>query len=704
MAQPPTSIGAGTRLALPAILTLAAVARSRSLPDVFFEGRVLPIGNDSAYHLWRIEEAVHGALAPPRFDPFLNAPDGAAMPWPDGFDFLIALVARVFAGADASRLDVQLAAFAVVLLLGLLSVLAVWALARHIAGGFAALGAATIAAVLPGFTSQATIGIVDHHVCEMLFPPLALLFILRARTRPGARSVALHGVLAGLSLAATWHTVLAAMLHVSIVCGAAFAGAAASVWRSARGSARALEARRTLLVTALALVTATSLVVPDAISRGGWVFFATSLLQPAAFAAAGVIFATLAWVAGFGGRAFFVSTAAIAVAAVAMLALVLPEIFAGLTFVGREGVLALVTESAPIWELPMDALSLASGGALVMPFALGFIAWRQRSPESVALAAMGLLAFVVFVLQLRFVTALGPPLAIALGAAIVALWRAKIHFSRGTAVLLALALLAPTAHYFVTVHWSGAEPVALYDLSSWLRKHTPSVGPRREGTRAPFTILSMWGIGNVIAYHSERPVVASAMYHGEHERGLRDALTALHGDADPNGIFERRRVRYVVVGPVFPTLERAHRRMLGLEERAARPTLHTHLYLHDGRALPNHTHPVRARSNLRLVHETPALAPGGPPKGAPYFAVFERVRGAILRGQCAGDAIVRARLALRSNLGRRFLYLEEATCVGGAFLLRVPYAGHARLEGAIGAREAILSDEDVRTGRAVEAR
>ena len=74
--------------------TIATFAALAWLPAVFINGEVVLTGHDSFYHGRRILDAVSAPLSLAQFDARIEAPEGAWIPWPWGFDMAMAAIAR----------------------------------------------------------------------------------------------------------------------------------------------------------------------------------------------------------------------------------------------------------------------------------------------------------------------------------------------------------------------------------------------------------------------------------------------------------------------------------------------------------------------------------------------------------------------------------------------------------------------------------
>lgn len=184
------------------VTIIALLTRLKPMGDVFQDYALVPFGPDTSYHLWRIVETV-AVGAPPRFDPFLNAPFGARVIWPDGFDGALGCLIRLLLGSDAERAQIEAAALLILPVLGTLGVWVSYLLARQVASRPIAMLAAGLAAMLPAHLMLAVVGRIDHHLLEAILPAISLVLICRTATsaKNDWRTVGLGGALAGIPLA-----------------------------------------------------------------------------------------------------------------------------------------------------------------------------------------------------------------------------------------------------------------------------------------------------------------------------------------------------------------------------------------------------------------------------------------------------------------------------------------------------------------------
>ena len=123
---------------------------------------------DATYHLRRAERIRDGFPTLALFDPFLNAPAGAVVPWPPLWDLALAAALRV-APSDEATGAVRAGVAALPPLVAALAALAVFALARRLWPERLdlALAAAAIGALVPADRPWTGFGRLDHTAAEL---------------------------------------------------------------------------------------------------------------------------------------------------------------------------------------------------------------------------------------------------------------------------------------------------------------------------------------------------------------------------------------------------------------------------------------------------------------------------------------------------------------------------------------------------------
>ena len=152
----------------------------RSLgPERIFpgDGTVIFSLGDAFYHARRAFVSFEQFPRVLLFDPYLNFPQGAFVPWPPLYDLALGGMARLF-GSTQSAFE-RVAAWAPVAL-GVLTLAPVYAAGRLVASRAAGVGAALLFAVLPATVLYSNVGNADHHAAQAFLGASVLALSLRA--------------------------------------------------------------------------------------------------------------------------------------------------------------------------------------------------------------------------------------------------------------------------------------------------------------------------------------------------------------------------------------------------------------------------------------------------------------------------------------------------------------------------------------------
>jgi asparagine N-glycosylation enzyme membrane subunit Stt3 len=691
---------------------------------------VFPLG-DAYYHMrraqWTLEHWPHLL----RFDPLVNYPDGAWIPWPPLHTYLIAGVARL---AGGSHRALELAGAWVPPATGALLALPVFLAGALLAGAGVGLGAAAIVAVLPMSIAYSDVGNADHHATVTFFGALWLagaLALLRTDLAPrGARAGAhLLVVLGRMGVLLTWP---GSLLYLALADGGVV-------------GVGALHGRDALLgryAVGLALAgIATALVVPALGPPVGGPFstLALSWLHVAALAALCFVAAGAAALErrapptrGLWERALRLAGLA-ALAAAVLLAL--PGLLATLReaagFLGKSDPWAFRNaEQRPLWSgrrpwvRPLDLYGGFAGAIPLVPLvALWRARERARRDAWLVFALWSAVFGALATGQLRYGSDYAPAFAVGTAVALQTLYRALAARPRvpataaaGATALVALLgagpMLAQSALQLreeLRPHVRTADPLlatpdgTLYRFAETIARVTPESGGFADPSERPaYGILCPANVGHLIHYvaHRATPSDNFGPYAGSRHFRQAQHFFELRSEARAVEVARALDARYVLTVDYGP---------VGLDTLAER------LHREDGRARPD----APRWEHFRLVAEGPrggiplsAFYGGvGTPGVAPY-KLFERVRGAVLAVAATPGTPVEAAVTVVSPLGRHFRYEAEATAgPDGQARLRVPYATETttpvRPSGPWQVRVAgrtvlvAVSEDDVRSGRTI---
>lgn len=490
----------GFRLALIWILggTIALIVALNWLPSVYFGGDILPTGHDSFYHARRILDAIPDPSAITQFDARIHAPEGSWVPWPWGYDYFMAWIARIAVSMNGNLNPMQALVY-----VPAAAAFITAALILAVAGALGLSLGLRLVAVLCFALSPLTqnvhgLGRIDHHFIEYTIVLLALLMGMRWLADASSnRNAVVCGAVFGA--ASVFHNGLF-ILQLPLL------GAMAMIWfKGIRLPRRAAE------VFAVSIVAATlAIVVPSAPFREG--FFAYHLLS---WFHLYVSFCT-ALCALLIQRLECDRTgiAVLAVAATGMLIPILFELRSGLGFVGTD-ILELKampetqsvfggtgSESMSWWQ----AWQKYSGLVLLLPLVMLAGIWRAlrgSDPGRIYFYTFTVFGAALLLVQYRFHTfgsfALYLPLLV---------WYqhwSDDHPRRWTWGALAAVLLAA---YIPAIGTLGSAPVPGYSSDYVV---TRSVYPSLAEAcgNEPGVVLADHNDGHFIRFHTDCSVIAN---------------------------------------------------------------------------------------------------------------------------------------------------------------------------------------------------
>lgn len=683
------------------IFLLGLLLRMAPMRGALVGGDILFYGSDSFYHMRRILYTVDHFPSTLWFDPSINYPEGLELLWPPLFDQAVAGAALLL-GVGSPR-SVEMVAAVAPPILGSLTIISVYLLARELFGPRAALLSALLFAINPQHVSISIFARPDHHVLEtFILVSFVLLLVLALKRGDGWPW---PGAAAGISAAALAYTWIGAAAYF----GAFLAFVIIAATLDLR---RGISSRPSLQVFLLVFGVALVLALP---------FWWVGWMAPSFFALAAVLVTTAALLPLTG--AF--SRRGVPWIALPPLLLLLGYLLLSSVFAleGWLGVQRLLDEGidyffggALSWQVA-EAVPLYG---VVRPFTvvgfnltaavLGFAhLWRSdidRLQLLFLVWTVSLLLLAVF--QNRFLYVFSASMAVLM--ALFFLRAATLLYEGGWRLgdprksrylnpLLLLLLLLPSA---VSVSEVFSIRPAVVESGwdrplQWLEERSAhSSAPWEGDTAAGAGVLTWWDRGNWVLYLSGWPVVANGFQAGAEDAArffiAEDEAAALE-------IMDARRARYAVtesrlLGPGLATIvlwagedPSEYGRMAGAGPEGGGRFLRTTL-------ARCHLTDCREMSSLRLVYES------DPGVGSDQVKIFERVAGARIRGASPGDGPVTLSLNLTTNQGRPLNYTRSALPRGGRYEMVVPYSTGgdgglaARIATSGGERRGILISED----------
>jgi dolichyl-diphosphooligosaccharide--protein glycosyltransferase len=644
------------------VVVLATVPRMSNVAGTFRDSGVVLGGEDSYYHMRRIELALdNGGVIPP-VDRYVNYPEGALLDWPPGFDLTLAGITAFVRSVWPAPSPAAVCSVAIAIIGALTAGLtALLARARGANGWAAGLLVAGMAAHI----DYTQIGRVDHHVLEplMVLAPLAAVPSMDDRLR---WSVA--AAVAALS-AAFWpgSVVLVPAVVATLL-------VAAGIWRTiAWGTA----------VRAVGVGFVTSVVLSLS-SRWTWehraVYYALSGFQPIVWGAAwGLVLACARLRREVAAVAIGVSTLVAIAASHDTLGHALSYLMT------TEAQISTVHESESLWHRgALFATRWLSPLVWIAPLAVLAVlrtSFVRRDAYSFALGAIAATTGFLAVDQVRFGSLFTVPFALAV---------ATLAGSLLSCAIVAIAALFSAWPFLGFQPYGLPQPEEAADVFAWLRDVAPPTRGFRDGADAPeYSVLSGWGWGHWVTYLGHKANIANPLGQTEENlRGVRRAAEILLA-TDPREALARAEtlgVRYVLA--TMPEREIDGLALqLGMDPATVIDWSRSPPALEDGylRSFDYALYgedalvPVLA-DRVRLVFEGSASRPFV--RGSePYAKVFEIVRGVELVVQTDTSCILRQEIVGASRALVR--HADAAPDGSGVVRFRVPYATSGVIRGGV---------------------
>lgn len=676
---------AQAQLGLFAIALLGLGVRALGVSSVLLPGGLVALAaDDASYHARLVQHAVLHFPALLDFDPLLNHPDGARVPWPPLYDALLAAIGWSFA-VGPSGVDRVLAWVSPVA--GALAIFPVYLGARSLTSRAMALLAAAIYALLPIAVIYARVGNPDHHAWLAAVGASYLALSLgceRASLRtPWRWTAGLVAVRVCIALGWSGSLLILAIGEGALVLAAIVAGN-----------------RVALRLQVLGCLAAAALVLPVVMTQreplGGW-FSASALSALQVLFLLGVSTICAAWLVlekwrpAIGPRAGLLRGAGLAFA-VLLLGLSIPPLREGVApafsylsasrgFLGNPEQFALYSwmRSGVGRSLPGSFYYYAAF-AYVLPLpllaALHCMRDRRRRSAAVVLSLWTALLGTLAVSQLRWGNDFAPAAAIgfalAIGLAQDALAPRRAAGRRLLAALCLTLLASPLVVHLPKLQReietfrdpsmldrrSPAVPLVRFaqqvNEAVWRADAIDSTVPAARGA-----ILANPRYGHVL-HRMARLATPGDNFGPQFDAERYDRVLAFfgaHSQEKGMRLFREFEVRWLMT-------DRAGRRKPGL--------VAVRLHDHDGSAHAGKP----ALDAFRLVAEATAggVGLGGWLGPDPPYKLFEWVEGARIVVETRPGAVATARLEIVTPWGREFEWHTSARAdETGRIVLRIPY-------------------------------
>lgn len=668
------------RFSVPIMFLLALGVRVGSGAGLFFMPavsghRVFEVF-DSTYQLRRVEKTLEDYPRVPFTDPFHYFPDTPDVPWPPGYTLFLATVVKVLAGGEASALVRETILGFVPCVVDALSVALFFLLFQRLFSFPVALLAGSLLALSSQNISYSELGYIDHHYfITFLTVTLAWLFQLYDERRTRWRAL-LFGAWAGGMMYFSVSAIQYSALGLIAAGGAAFLRRREeSLWST------------TPLVFAGACAVSLLAAFSTPAGRAGHITYdQTSLFQfLLIFALSGAWSVAAAMGTLAGARRWIVS--GLTLAGLAVLAATLwPNIREGARFLLAGNLLnGIQGEEVSLRVYGHRWYEVFTLFAFFLPFGV----WRLKEiakerPTTVLFVgvflAHGLLSGTAHFLYVQY---LFPwyALTVALGTAwVVSRIPDALRFAAIVPFAAQALFSAGTNTFDKNSTGEAADRDAIaqtVQAFAWLGEHSPPVDFSVQNTDAsPYSVFAHRDHGHLIVQRAGRPVIVSPFSTTAFVRHMQDYVRGTFASDEDEfvAILDRYRARYLVLdfrdNLMAPFLvgvlrdEPDHDRVAALAEKKMF-SVRNNLLFFDGELRWRGTPSIK---HFRLVYEvpkvvtTPLQTAQGPVKHSYNgLKIFKRVPGAeIVAPGWPPDARVIARLPLRTNTGRNFIYSAYA--------------------------------------------
>ncbi|NOZ86170.1 MAG: hypothetical protein GXP49_07870 [Deltaproteobacteria bacterium] len=710
---------------LAAILLLGLAFRSVDIRTAFFGKQVRFYGTDPYYHARRVSLILEHKEIAFSVDPYLDYPQGAAVPWPPGFDLIMAGVVELSKGF----LDKDVAMSLAVPLLGILAILLLFMLAMDLFNDTKiALLSAGLLAVLPAHAGVTLLARVDHHSISAVLLLAYLLFLQRAAKATTEKKRWFY-VLAGgaISFLAFFSIPAVPWLYLFPVLAGLVIPLAVNPGKAVHDLGKKTEGLKPTWV----MLNPKQIGITHSIAALGLLVWLVFFPPQRAFGPSLLSFQAVLWCTGLAGTAFTVHI--LAKSAVTMKRATYMVLVFGLGLIfhipallclhgggnsanylsmlfATDPLISRLSESAPLLSNPMNAIEVYSGLLFaVFPFALFEIAKKAFTGPAVAMnkgdqGRWSLLFWVTSIflaltlVQQRFTEILSPFYALVTANYIVAKHSAISRRSRQRifTVLVLLLLLPCIKPYMDGVRGgqgpsSGASELCARNFAGLVRKNAE---------KPEFGAMAPWNLGNVLNYRCNLATVANSFATVDIRRGItRAARIMLHArDEDDSELDE---IKYWFVEPLginagfYASLIGENPRTYLFPGTIDKTTSDDQL-LEQGKTgnamTPNYYSTIWARlsnfdgtrsrfkdniypglGRFRMIDEAgPPLRPG--PGTGKLVKLFERVPGYTLDGTTIPKSAILLKAKIILPGGRKFSYLRITRAgVDGKWSIKVPY-------------------------------
>ncbi|NJD76639.1 MAG: oligosaccharyl transferase, archaeosortase A system-associated [Candidatus Methanoperedens sp.] len=691
------------------IILISLIVRLFTYSQVFEQGRIVFLETDPYYHMWRVFSYIGMFPKTFLFDPYINYPYGATVGWPPLFDQGIALLSIIVGLGKPDVHLVELTGAFIPVLLGVLSVIAVYYIAKEIFNEKIAIYSSILLAVMPAHAQISFLGFTDHHIAEVLLSVLAYLFFIRS-LKGSSRYAILSGIFIGISLL-TW-------IGAPIFIGILLSYSALQFILDKKSGAPSNYIVRAGIIsfsTALLIMLVFYLWTPwqKTITTATLSYF--QLIYLVISAAVILLFGAISSFMKKQKWYFYpVSIGIIIILFLLFLILAIPSFYqsisGGIGYLLRDApVLKQISEAQPLfytydgiflgwqWDKNPVWYSFTFSFYVAIIGLIWFLYSNRNGIDSGKLffAIWTLVNFILALSQRRFTYMLAINIAILTGFSIYeVLERTRHSESRNKMITFAVSIVLIFVLFIpniaVSYQLSGYPPKPSddwYDSLVWLEQNTPETGNNPK-----YGIMTWWDYGNWILYISKRPVVANNFQIGGDEAAR---FYLADNETLASSIMDARKARYVIVdrrmglnkymqgnqlvitGTFFAVADFADKNpgmyldKYNLPHQNYFQTMYSRLHVFDGNGLKSY----------RMIYESKEKHYNLFDKPTQNIKIFEYVKGARITGNASSNETAYISGKIITNQNRQFEYIQEIKAnEKGYFELVVPYSSDSHYE------------------------
>jgi oligosaccharyl transferase (archaeosortase A-associated) len=164
--------------------------------QIFVNGAVWLRETDAYYYIRNIENLVHHFPHFNTFDPYALFPGGGGGLLRPFFAWLVSAVILVVSRGIPTLHTIEAVGAYMPAILGTLTLIPVYFIGKELFNRWVGVISAALAAILPGeFLNRSLLGFTDHHVAEVLFSTVCILFLIMAIKRAREREISFSHIL-----------------------------------------------------------------------------------------------------------------------------------------------------------------------------------------------------------------------------------------------------------------------------------------------------------------------------------------------------------------------------------------------------------------------------------------------------------------------------------------------------------------------------